>query len=280
MSAELPLDWTWKPFLVGCWLLLALLYGFCLWHLHRRQTGAVTWKHPLFFSLAAFSSLLLVSSPVDALGQHWLFTVRMFEYICLIYGSGLLLLLSLPAALLEHLNQSLLKRLLLPFSDLAQNSLLFNSYFFIWHLPDLLQLALQSAWINEFQLFSFVISGALMVLPLYSAYPRLRLPFSRQMFYLTLLILGQVPVFAFLTLSSEQLYLNYSDQPGMYFLSAYGDQQVSGWFLKGLTLHIFAIHFLVIFLQWNWQQRRQDYQDNFLAVENFQLSQRAPRREG
>lgn len=282
MAHDPLMGWALKPFLLGGWLLLGLIYALSLFWLRRHspEERPFSWKHPFLFVLAALSSLLLVSSPIDALGQSWLFTVRMFEYICLIYASGTLLLLSLPADLLKACSRGPLRHLLLPFSDLAKNSVLFNGYFLLWHLPEMLSLALQSAWINELQMLSFVISGALMWLPLISPDPDLRLPLPRQMFYIAMLILWQIPVFALLTISPDQLYANYQDQPGMYYLTAYGDQQVSGWFLKIVTLHIFAINFIVIFLQWNRSQRQQDKDDNALAVENFQLVQRAPQRKG
>ncbi len=157
--------------------------------------------------------------------------------------------------------------------------MIFNGVFFVWHLPWIYNLSLQNVLFDQVQMFGFWLLGLLMWLPLNIRFAPMRLNTPRRMFYLVTLILGQVPLFAFLTFTREVLYTGYANAARVIPVSALADQQMAGWLLKLATSLIFASAFIVIFLDWSTIQRQQDKDDNALAVENFDLVKRALKKE-
>lgn len=262
------------------WTVPYYLYIFCLltalvcWVQHRRYNRAQHLPLGFFASLALLA--LLVSSPLHTLGRESLFLARMIETLIAVYVLPPLALRYLPyMALKHHWQSSKFQRATLPLRDLTWSSVLFNGLFFVWHLPWVYNLGLQSAFFDQLQFFGFWLLGMLMWFPLNVRFSAMRLSTPRRMFYLVTLILGQVPLFAFLTFTREALYTGYAQAPRVIALSALADQQIAGWMLKLATSLIFASAFIVIFLDWSRQQRSQDKQDNELAVENFDLVKRA-----
>lgn len=201
---------------------------------------------------------------------------RMLESVIAVYVLPPLALRALPLEALDHAWQSArFRRWSLPLRDLVWNSVLFNSVFFLWHLPWVYARTLTVDWIDQTQMMAFWLLGLWMWFPLNTRFSPMRLNTPRRMFYLVTLVLGQVPLFAFLSFQRQVLYTHYAQVTPLIDISTLADQQMSGWLLKLATSFIFACAFIVIFLDWSREQRQQDKADNALAVENFTLVQKA-----
>ncbi len=268
-------NWTFPAL---AWSLLALI-GLCylvIW----RQTKS-SFRASFYFLLSLILSALLIASPLHELGRTQLFFVRMFEYMLQIYILGALLLQGIPAAWLEKLwlipqGHQVLKWI----SGLLISSIGFNLIFFSLHIPIIYNSTLRISWLDQLIFVTLLPLGALMWLPLFSRAPILRLSIPHQMFYLVLLILGQVPVFALLTLSDQNFYPDYLMSSNNMGLSALGDQQTGGWLLKLGSSIIFAVAFIQLFIYWNRQQRHQDQTQNQVSYENMALAKQAKPRKG
>lgn len=259
-------------------IILCLLTGATLLraYLHH-ATGPKPWG----FFLSLLGLVLLVSSPLHSLGREALFLGRMLETLLIVYVLPPLALRALPVSVLSHYwHSARFRKYSLPLRDLTWSSVVFNGLFFLWHLPWIYNLSLKSAFFDELQMFGFWVLGVLMWFPLNVRFAPMRLNTPRRMFYLVTLILGQVPLFAFLTFTREVLYTGYASAARVVPVSALADQQMAGWLLKLATSLIFASAFIVIFLDWSKAQRQQDKDDNTLAVENFDLVKRALKKEG
>lgn len=259
-------------------LMLCLLTGAAL--LHQSLRHAPDSPKPWGFFASLLGLVLLVSSPLHGVGREALFLGRMLETLLIVYVLPPLALRALPASLLKHYWQKPnFRKYSFPIRDLTWSSVIFNGVFFLWHLPWIYNLSLQNVLFDQVQMFGFWLLGLLMWLPLNIRFAPMRLSTPRRMFYLVTLILGQVPLFAFLTFTREVLYTGYADAARVIPVSALADQQMAGWLLKLATSLIFASAFIVIFLDWSKTQRQQDKDDNALAVENFDLVKRALKKE-
>lgn len=264
------LHWQAPYYLFLYCLLLSL---FC-WqqHVRHNRSNPIPWG--FFVSLGLLC--LVVGSPLHRLGRDSLMLARMLETVIAVYVLPPLALRALPMSVMAHYWQnSQFRRWSLPLRDLVWNSVLFNSLFFLLHLPWVYQGALRTQWLDQLLMFVFWLLGLWMWLPLNIRFDPMRLSTPRRMFYLVTLVLGQVPVFAFLSFQRQVLYTYYAQVVPIIDISTLADQQMSGWLLKLTSSLIFACAFVVIFLDWSRHQRAQDVEDNALAVENFSLVQKA-----
>jgi putative membrane protein len=259
-------------------LILCLLTSAALLQQYRHHAAHAPMPWGFFLSLLGLC--VLVSSPLHAIGREALFLGRMLETLIIVYVLPPLALRSLPNALFSYYWKSIhFRKYSFPIRDLVWSSVVFNGLFFLWHLPWIYNLSLVHGFFDESQMFGFWVLGLLMWLPLNIRFAPMRLNTPRRMFYLVTLILGQVPLFAFLTFTREVLYTGYGSAARVIPVSALAEQQMAGWLLKLATSLIFASAFIVVFLDWSSLQRQQDKDDNALAVENFDLVQRALKKE-
>lgn len=274
-------SWSFKPLLLSCLMGLGGVYGRAWYQLRARGDETTTPLQPVNFAAGLLGLAVVTASPLDALGMQALFIARMFEYILLIYVLPHFFWAGIPARWPQLLAGNPRSwRMMRWLTDLLIPAVGFNLLFLLWHLPFFFEAALRHPVFNQLQLLILVAAAWAMWMPLSCSYRPLRLPLPRQMFYLVLLILLQVPVFAMLTFSRTELYPTYAASRHLVALSTAGDQQLGGWMLKTLSAVIFAAAFIRIFLDWNQRARHTDRQENLTAVENFDLAKRAPERKG
>ena len=268
-------QWTFPAL---AWSLLTLI-GLCYLYVWR-QTRSNIRQNLCFFGGLGLSAIL-IASPLHVLGQQQLFFVRMFEYMCQVYIIGAILLQGIPATWLEKLWIHPQGQIFLKWSNgLLISSIGFNACFFLLHYPPVYNQVLQHPWLDQVVFVGLLLLSLLMWTPLFSRAQVLRLPMARQMFYVVLLVLGQVPVFALITFSDQTLYPIYLQRDGSLEISILADQQLGGWMLKVGSSVAFAAAFIPIFLNWNRQQRQQDRSQNQVAYENMDLIKQAKPRKG
>lgn len=259
-------------------ILFCLLLGSVFLHQYLRH--ASTSQKPWGFFLSMLGMVVLVSSPWHAMGREALLLVRMSETLLLVYILPLLVIQALPQGALAHYwKHKRFRQYSFALRDLTWNAVIFNTVFFLWHLPWIYNLSLQYAFFDALQMFGFWALGIFMWFPLMTRFTPMRLETPRRLFYIVTLFLGQVPLFAFLTFTHEAFYTHYAEAARIIAVSAVGDQQMSGWLLKLVSTLIFASAFIVIVVDWNRQQRQQDKDDNALAIENFDLVKQALKKE-
>ena len=159
--------WTWQPtVLVGC---LAALLGYaavCRNHsvrLSARRREAQTERfRPVFFAAALIVLLLALESPLDILGDTYLFSAHMAQHLLLVEVVPSLLLLGIPSPwfrrLLDWRPAARLEQIL---SCAPVAWLIGTLTMWIWHAPLLYNAALASDQIHIGQHLMFLTAGVI-----------------------------------------------------------------------------------------------------------------------
>lgn len=267
-SADIPADiwWTWR-LEWGALLILSLIgWGYYRIYRYQRQQQAAHLRMDKKKALYFFSGLALIyiaiASPIDRIGEQYLFSVHMFQHNLFMYPVATLILLGIPAWMLKVVfeqwkwSESVLKKLCHPIPA----CLIFNLIFAIWHIPYLYEWALRDRMVHNLEHLTFILSALLMWMPLRSPVPQFRLKYGFQVLYIIALTIAQAPVFAFVTFSHKVLYQTYELAPRLTWLTARGDQQLGGVLMKITGMLVFSIALIQIFMA--WYRSEQEKSDN------------------
>jgi putative membrane protein len=137
-------------------------------------------------------------------------------------------------ALIKYLKLTPLLRLL---TNPVCGGLLFTFVFTLWHIPTLYELALIDKRIHILEHFTVFTLGILMLWPfmtLSKLVPRRSFPI--RLITIFLLMVGQLPVFAFLTFAGEAIYPTYAWAPRIIDLDPLNDQILGGIIMKVINM--------------------------------------------
>jgi putative membrane protein len=202
------------------------------------------------FVVALTLVILALLSPVDAIGDRYLFSVHMTQHLILATAWPPLFLLSIPSwmasALFRLRGRSLLELAVYP----AYAAFLFNVDIYAWHLPNLYDLTLQNEGMHILEHLSFMLLGLIVWWPVLSPDVSQRLSYPFQVLYLfangmLMMVLGIIFTFA-----PDAFYPPYAAAPRLWGLSAVADQQFGGlimWYPGNLP---YAVLLIVAFYKW------------------------------
>ena len=96
--------WHTEPTLIGGILFVAWLYAIIIGPCRTSicPTLCLPAKRIVFFALGILTFYLAVGSPLDPLGENFLFSAHMIQHNVLMYVSPLLVLLGLPPELIDR----------------------------------------------------------------------------------------------------------------------------------------------------------------------------------
>ncbi len=269
--------WNLAPsILIGTALALGL-YLYALGPYRRRFYPDVPVKRgqTVAFLLGVLIMLLALISPLDELGDDYLFSAHMLQHLCLTTFGPPLLLIGTPAWMLERLLDRRVIFLLLKGLTWAPLAfLLYNADFLIWHIPSLYNATLENETTHIFEHATFIIFGILSWWPMLSPSPRLpRLSLGGQVLYIFLMGMPAVLLGAGLTFASP-LYAPYLSDPIVWGISHGLDQQLGG-LIMWVPVNLFYIAIMsVFFLRWMQSQeakqieaeRQGDVVDNDVGI--------------
>ena len=169
VAMKIPLHWHTEP------LLLLLVVGASWAHalacgpyrarfLPGRRDYPV--GHAARFHLGVLVAYVAVGSPLDQLGEGFLFSAHMLQHMLLIYVAAPLLVTGLPP---EFLDRCLLEarprltRCLAVLTHPVCGGLVFTLFFSIWHFPELYEAALRSRPLHVVEHWSMFLPAILMV---------------------------------------------------------------------------------------------------------------------
>ncbi|HEX2100260.1 MAG TPA: cytochrome c oxidase assembly protein, partial [Candidatus Synoicihabitans sp.] len=201
--AHTMIDWThWhnEPYLVGGLVLLGWAYGLALGPLRDRIVPGAGFSggRVICFYVGLLLFYLAVGSPLDQIGERFLFSAHMVQHQILIYPCAVLFLVGMPPWLVDRLIERLPWRGLGRF--LTRPILAGLIYVLVqsaWHVPALYDLALQVRWVHVFEHVTFFGSALFFWWPLLSPsrhWPRIG--YGGQMIYATLVMVAMTPLFA------------------------------------------------------------------------------------
>jgi putative membrane protein len=202
MTARLMTAWDWEPSIViGC---AAAVAAYCF--LARRDRPA-----RIVYFLSGIALLLLdLVSPLDRLGDEYLFSAHIVQHFVLALVVPPLLLLGIPRAWAERLLRQPLIRALErhvghpPFSwALGVGTML------LWHVPVLFNAALANDGLHVFQHLSFLVTGTIYWWPILAPVSQVRLSVAGSISYLFTACLSCSLLGAALTFGAPGLYPAY-----------------------------------------------------------------------
>ena len=210
------------------------------------------------FTLAVCLVYLTVGSPLDQIAEQYLFVMHMVQHMLLIYAIPLLLFWGTPSWLIDGVFEKypLILKYSTPFLNPAVAGFLFTFSYTVWHIPVLYDAAINNKVIHILEHLNMFVTGIMMLWSIASPSGLLKpSPHGVKMLYIFVLMIGQLPVFAFLSFSDEILYVSYEFAPRIWGLSANQDQILGGVVMK-LTNMVVSVGVLTIsFYQWYQKER-------------------------
>jgi putative membrane protein len=265
-AAHPHIEWTFAP---ATLLAIALWCGVYVWRFRaaRREAGGRGAGLRQAAAFAGFVVVVLIAlvSPLDALGEDYLFSMHMTQHILLGDIAPLLLLLSLsrvimrPATRRFHALERRLGRLAHPVTFI----LLWFALLYLWHAPPLYEAAIQNPAVHALEHISFFAAGCLVWWPLIQPVPmRYKLVGLATFGYILAAKLGLGMLGLYLTWSQSLAYDYYATVPRIWGLTPIEDQNVGGAIMmleQSLVLvTAFCILFVRMLLQSEEEERRRE----------------------
>jgi putative membrane protein len=255
--------WHTEPALIGGLLFVAWTYAILVGPFRKKICPELPYsrRHTFWFSAGLLSFYLAVGSPLDPLGENFLFFAHMIQHNILMYVSPLFLLLGIPQPLVDRFLETkpLVERTLRFFLHPIIAGLLFTLVFSFWHFGAFYEAAIQNKSLHMTEHLSMFFASVAMWWPICG--PSKRIPpihFGPQMLYILALMLGQTPIFAVLTFSEEVLYETYFYAERIINLSPIEDQKAGGVLMKLANMAVSIGVLSSVFYRWSKQQKAKE----------------------
>ncbi len=247
--------WHNEPYLVGGLVFLGWLYAVLAGPLRTRLAKSASYPRAqaVQFYLALIIFYVAVGSPLDQIGERFLFSAHMFQHQLLIYPAALLFLLGLPAWMVDPvLSLPALRRPLRLLTAPLMCGTLYTLVVSLWHAPLAYDWALQNKVVHVGEHLMFFGAALFYWWPVLSPsriFPPI--PYGARMVYLFAVLIGMTPVFAYITFSETILYPTYEYAPRLIadFTPA-DDQLLAGVSMKLVGLCVALAAFGVCFFRW------------------------------
>jgi putative membrane protein len=219
---------------------LALFAGIYVWRFREvRREAAAKGRPPtgagplqaLAFAGGMLALLAALVSPVDGLGEDYLFSAHMVQHVLLGDIAPLLILLGLSRAIMRPATRRLtrLERRLGPLANPVTGIGIWLGLMYLWHVPSLYDAAVRHAGVHLLEHASFFAAGVALWWPLIQPVPmRRRLTGLQPLGYIAAAKAGLAALGLYLAWSSDVLYPYYEETPRIWGLSPIEDQNVGG----------------------------------------------------
>lgn len=261
VSAAAWWEWRFEWVLLLILVFVGAVYFRWLKEAQQNTSSPFHWKYPLRFGLAMLCIYIAAASPIDSIGETYLFSMHMVQHNIFMYPVPWLILTAIPGWMAEYwLNKSgpagqITYRV---FKHPVTACLLFNLIFTLWHIPFLYDWALKDRMVHNLEHFTMITTSVILWLPTWNPIHKDRPVYPLQMLYLIALAIAQLPVFAYVTFSKNVLYPTYAYAPRLTSLSAHADQQLGGVIMKITAMVVLFIAFIGVCMAWYQTQVEAD----------------------
>jgi putative membrane protein len=214
---------------------LALLAGVYIWRFRqvRRETGprGAGAVQAAAFTGAMIALLIALVSPLDGLGEDYLFSAHMLQHVLLGDIAPLLLLLALSRVMMRPATRRLVsvERALGPLANPVTGILIWLFFMYLWHIPALYDAATEHSLLHAFEHACFFAAGLALWWPLIQPVPMRRsLTGMQPLGYIASAKGGLAALGLYLAWSTSVLYPYYETTPRIWGLSPIEDQNVGG----------------------------------------------------
>lgn len=257
-------QWNWAPSLIIGLIVVVGAYLYVIWPLrlkYKLGPEVPRWR-VICFLIGALLIFLALVSPLDAIGDDYLFSGHMVQHMVLsLFGPPLIFL-----GLVDWMLKPLLRpRLVLRVGKWITNpffvGILFNANLWLWHAPPLYNAALQNDQLHIFMHLCYIGTGLLFWWPVVSPMQEemAALPLVGKLIYIFFSDMPMVLLGAGLTFTPP-LYQHYINAPRVFGISAAVDQQLGGsvmWIVGSIFLIVLVS---IFFIRWMQQLERNDQQ--------------------
>jgi len=239
---------------------------------HARQEAGGRGAGPA--QLAAFAGALLVLivalvSPIDGLGEDYLFSMHMVQHILVGDLAPLLVLLSLSRVIMRPLTRRLMavERALGPLAHPATGIAVWLTLIYVWHIPAMYDAALNHSALHALEHACFFTGGIALWWPLIQPVPmRRRLTGLSVFAYLLVAKLSLGVLGVVLTWSNSVAYSYYEHVPRIWGLTPIEDQNLGGAIMMVEQSIVLVIAFAILFVRMLLQSeedelRRERFED-------------------
>jgi putative membrane protein len=231
-ASDPQLHWLPDPGVLAPIALLIFVYVRRFRAARREQGGrGAGWPQALAFGAGILALLAAVASPIDALGEDYLFSAHMVQHVLLGDIAPVLLLLSLSRVIMRPATRRLagIERRLGAFASPWTGLALWLSLMYLWHVPALYDAALENPVVHLLEHASFFTAGVCVWWPLIQPVPMRRpLKGFQTVGYIGAAKFGLAALGLYLTWSSSVFYPYYEQVPRIWGLSAVADQNAGG----------------------------------------------------
>jgi putative membrane protein len=242
----IPLHWHTEPLLLALVVGVSWAYAVATGPWRSRFAPGLD-RYPLGyavrFHLGVLVGYLAVGSPLDQVGESFLFSAHMLQHMLLIYIAAPLIVLGLPPELTDPFLEArprLLKVARFLIHPVVAG-LLFNLIFTLWHFPELYEAALRDRTLHIVEHWLMFLPALLMVWPLLSRSRVLpRISFGGAMVYCFILMIADLPLWAALIFGEHPIFETYRLAPRITSLTAGDDMVLGAATMKGFN-EVFAL---------------------------------------
>jgi putative membrane protein len=214
---------------------LALFAGIYVWRFAqaRQEEGGrgASALQALAFAGGMLAILIALVSPIDGLGEEYLFSAHMVQHVLLGDIAPLLILLALSRVILRPATRRLMsvERRLGPLASPATGLIAWLALMYLWHIPALYDAAVEHPLVHLLEHVSFFAAGVALWWPLIQPIPmRRHLTGLQPIAYIGTAKAGLAALGIFLTWSTTAIYPYYEDTPRIWGLTPVEDQNVAG----------------------------------------------------
>lgn len=264
MTDILLTGWAWYPSVligISLWTGTYLILVGPLRRCNNWGEAPKAW-HQIAFHSGTLILLLALISPLDELGDEYLFSAHMLQHLLMMFVTPPLWLMGSPAWLINFILPKQLITLTTWITRPVAAFIVFTSVMYIWHVPALYNLAQANEGVHIFEHLMYIGASLIGWWPVASQagsiVPKPSAPVS--MLYLFLMTIPCTALAAILTFSSLPLYSLYMEAPRIIGLSVLEDQHMGG-LLMWLPTHMVLLLALgITFFQWlnNDEDRQAD----------------------
>ncbi|MFL5825513.1 MAG: cytochrome c oxidase assembly protein [Thermoleophilaceae bacterium] len=216
---------------------------------HGRGAG---FRQAACFAGFVFVMLAALVSPLDRLGEDYLFSAHMVQHILIADIGPLLLLLSLSRVILRPVTRRLMRveRALGPLAHPATGIVLWLVLIYFWHVPALYDAALNHSALHALEHVCFFTAGIAVWWPLIQPVPMRRRLTGLWIFaYIFSAKVGLAALGIYLAWSTKVAYPYYEHVPRIWGLSPVDDQNAGGAIMLVEQSIVLVLAFATLFVR-------------------------------
>jgi putative membrane protein len=251
-TSALLTQWTWEPSVLLGIALLTAAYVYAAGPLSRRLGMPQPARGQLIaFILAQIVLILSLLSPLDYIGDTYLFSAHMVQHLLLATVWPPLMIWSLPTWMARKVfGITFAGGMIAILTHPVVATIAFNLDIYLWHVPFLYDATLSNEYVHILEHLTFMFFGLCVWWPVLAPAPEQRLSYPMQSLYLFLNAMFMMVLGIVFTFAPDPFYAPYTRVPRLWGISASTDQQIGGlimWYPGNLP---YAALLVVRFYQW------------------------------